>query len=149
MNRSEQQVIEIVANLDDATGEVIGHAVEALLAAGALDCWTTPIMMKKRRPGVQLSVLVPPEVCDAMARRVIELTGSFGVRYRGWDRLVLDRRHETVCTPFGEVRVKIGSLDGREVVRKVEFDDAAKAAAKHGAPLRTVIEAALKGTGDE
>lgn len=149
MNQSEQQVIEIVANLDDATGEVIGQAVEALLAAGALDCWTTPIMMKKQRPGVQLSVLIPPEVCDAMARRVIELTGSFGVRYRVWDRIVLDRRHETVNTPFGPVRVKIGSLDGREVVRKVEFDDAAKAAAKHGVPVRTVIDAALKGIGDE
>ncbi|MFA7237898.1 MAG: nickel insertion protein [Phycisphaeraceae bacterium] len=149
MDNSPTQVIEIVANLDDATGEVIGHAVEALLAAGALDCWTTPIMMKKQRPGVQLSVLIGVDQRDVMARLMIELTGTFGVRFRGWNRVVLDRRHETVTTPFGPVRVKIGSLDGREVVCKVEFDDAAKAAAKHGVPARTVIDAALKGTGDE
>lgn len=149
MDNSPTQVIEIVANLDDATGEVIGQAVEALLAAGALDCWTTPITMKKQRPGVQLSVLAAVDQRDAMARLVIELTGTFGVRFRVWDRLVLDRRHETIGTPFGPVRVKIGSLDGREVARKVEFDDAAKAAAQHGVPVRTVINAALKGIGDE
>jgi uncharacterized protein (DUF111 family) len=56
---------------------------------------------------------------------------------------VLQRRHETVQTPYGPLRVKVGSLDGSDVLRKVEFDDAAEAATRHGVPVRTVIAAAL------
>lgn len=147
MQQSETQVIEIVANIDDVTGEVIGQAIDALLADGALDCWTTPIMMKKQRPGVQLNVLIAADQRDAITRRIMELTGTFGVRFREWDRMVLDRRHETIDTPYGSVRVKIGSLGGKDVSRKVEFDDAAQAAAKHGVPVRVVIAAALGGGG--
>lgn len=135
-------VFEIVANLDDASGEVIGAAVESLLAEGALDAWTTAIGMKKDRPGVMVSLLCKAEDRDRLARRLIELTGSFGVRFREWDRLVLDRRHETAQTPYGPIRLKVGSLDGRVVASKPEFEDVLRAAQSHGIPVRQVLDSA-------
>ena len=138
---SPEQVVEIAANLDDVTPEVIGQAVGALLAEGALDVWTTAIAMKKQRPGVCLSLLCHPADCECLARRVIDLTGSFGVRYRTWDRLVLDRRIETVDTPFGPMPIKLGLMDGRVVTAKPEFDVAAALAAQHNQPVRVVLAA--------
>lgn len=141
MPATPTHVIEIAANLDDASGEVVGAAMEALLQAGALDVWTTPIGMKKQRPGVCLSLLCEPARCDVLARCMIELTGSFGVRYRTWDRLVVERRHETVQTPYGALRVKVGRLDGRDLVRKIEYDDARRAADSAGVSVRVVLDA--------
>ena len=148
MTSSAVQVFEIAANLDDVSGEVVGAAVEALLAEGALDCWTTAIGMKKDRPGVMVSVLCNAEERDRLARRLIELTGSFGVRFREWDRLVLDRRHETVQTPYGPIRLKVGSLDGREMAVKPEFEDVRRAAEAQGVTVRRVLEAVRQGGGE-
>ncbi len=134
-------VAEIAVNLDDLTPEVIGHVAQSLLDEGALDVWTTPIMMKKQRPGVCLSLLCAPGDRDRLALRVIDLTGSFGVRFRAWDRLVLERRFETVETRFGTMRVKVGVEAGRVVTAKVEFDDAAALAAQHGQPVRVILAA--------
>lgn len=132
-------VCEIAVNLDDVSPEVLGHAHAALLDDGALDVWTTAIHMKKQRPGVCLSLLCATEDRDRLARRVIELTGSFGVRCRAWDRLVLERRTQQADTPFGPVRIKLGRLDGKPVTAKPEFDDVAALAARHGVALRTVL----------
>lgn len=139
MEQAAEQIVEIVTHLDDASGEVVGHATAALLAEGSLDVWTTPVSMKKNRPGVMLSLLCLEADSARLARRVMELTGSFGVRYRAWDRLVLHRRHETVETPYGPVRVKIGELDGKIIARKPEFQDVLKAAAAHGVSPRQVL----------
>lgn len=148
MSATPTQVIEIAANLDDASGEVIGAAIDALLEAGALDVWTTPIGMKKQRPGVCLSLLCEPEKRDLLARCLIELTGSFGVRFRPWDRLIVERRHETVATAYGDLRVKVGQLDGRDVVHKIEYDDAKRAAVAAGVSVRSVLEAGRAAIGD-
>jgi len=140
-----QRVVELVVNLDDATGEVIGDATQTLLAEGALDVWTTPITMKKQRPGVMLSVLAPadpPEVAQATAKRILELTGSFGVRWREWDRVVLDRQHVTVSTPFGDVPIKVGRLDGKNITAQPEFDAARALAQTAGVTVRQVMDAA-------
>ena len=135
------RVVELVVNLDDVTGEVIGQACETLLAEGALDVWTAAIQMKKQRPGVQLSVLTREDDAAPTARRVLELTGSFGVRYRAWDRLVLEREHETVATPYGTLPVKVGRLEGQPVSARPEFEPARVAAAAAGVPVRTVLDA--------
>jgi len=143
MDQPPPQVVEIAANLDDASGEVVGHAIDTLLAEGALDCWATPIVMKKSRPAVTLCVLADTNDADRLSKRVIELTGSFGVRMHICNRLIVERRHEQVDTPFGSIRLKVGRLDGADVVAKVEFDDAAAAAHKHGVPPRQVMDAAM------
>jgi len=142
MDETPQRVIELSTNLDDATGEIVGHAIDALLADGALDAWATPMVMKKGRPGVTLSLLGREEDADRLARRVIDLTGTFGVRRRAWERVVVERRAERVETEYGPIAVKVGELDGRVVVCKAEFDAVVAAAERHGAPVREVLAAA-------
>ncbi len=145
-------VTEIVVNLDDVSGEVIGDAQQALLAAGALDVWVTPIQMKKQRPGVMLSLLCAAAKRDELAKLMIELTGSFGVRFREWGRLVLDRRHVEVETRYGKVRVKVGEMDGKVIVARPEFEDVKRLADEQGVTAREVMEAAqaaLPGAGGQ
>jgi uncharacterized protein (DUF111 family) len=142
MIQSPTQVVELQTNLDDVTGEIIGHALETLMAHGALDAWVVPAMMKKNRPGSILCVLVAQEVADQMARRVLELTGSFGVRFRAWDRLILDRELQTVESSLGPVCLKVGRLDGRVIVAKPEFEDVRQMAQKLNRPVAEVMAAA-------
>ncbi|QDU70297.1 nickel insertion protein [Mucisphaera calidilacus] len=139
---SPSQVAELVVNLDDAPGETVGNAINTLMDAGALDAWWTPIGMKKNRPGTMLSVLVRTDDQTRFEQLLLELTGSFGLRSRTWQRAVLDRRHETVTTPFGTARVKIGSRDGIDLVARGEHDDAARCAAESNTPLR-IVQAAI------
>jgi uncharacterized protein (DUF111 family) len=141
-SNSPTAVTEIAVNLDDVTGEVLGDAQLKLLDAGALDVWTVPIGMKKQRPGVMLCVLCDSAKRAELARLMLRLTGSFGVRFRDWERLVLDRRHETVNTRFGDIRIKIGSLDGELVSAQPEFEDARELADRAGVPVRDVLRAA-------
>lgn len=142
MQKPSTRVSEIAANLDDVTGEVVGQAVDALRRAGALDVWTTPIQMKYDRPAVTLSALVETDDAVRLSELLMELTGSFGVRRREWDRVVLDRRFESIDTPFGPVRIKIGELDGRVVAVKPEYADAARAADEAGVVVRLVLDTA-------
>ncbi|MEO1237984.1 MAG: nickel insertion protein [Planctomycetota bacterium] len=139
---SPTAVVELVVNLDDATPEVVGDATQTLMDGGALDVWATPIQMKKQRPGVMLSVLCLPEVVQATARRVMELTGSFGVRFRGWDRLVLEREHVEAETRLGPVSVKLGRLDGELVTAQPEFDAVRALADSAEVPVRVAMDAA-------
>ncbi|MBI1369899.1 MAG: DUF111 family protein [Planctomycetes bacterium] len=142
MHQPHAQVVELAVNLDDVTGEIIGAASETLLDEGALDVWTAAITMKKNRPAVMLSMLCEASRADYFARRIIELTGSFGVRHRTWDRLVLERRIETVQTDFGPIRVKVGSLEHETLVAKPEFEDVRAAAREHHVSERLVLDAA-------
>lgn len=116
------RVVELAVNLDDVTGEQVGAAIDRLLQAGALDAWATPITMKKGRPGITLSVLAREDQRDALAKQLIEDTGSLGVRYRDWDRLVLDRAFHQRETPLGKLQLKAGSLAGQPLTVKPEFD---------------------------
>ncbi|MBB6430227.1 nickel insertion protein [Algisphaera agarilytica] len=142
------RVVELVVNLDDTTGEILGHATQTLLDQGALDVWTTPIHMKKQRPGVMLSVLSTPDAAQATARRILELTGSFGVRFREWDRLVLDREHVTAATRLGDVPIKVGSLDGTPLTAQPEFDTVRDLAATANVPVRQAMDAARAAADD-
>ena len=135
-------VVELAVNLDDVSGQVLGDVQEQLLEAGALDVWTVPIGMKKQRPGVMLCMLCQPARQDEFARLVVRLTGSFGVRFFERQRLVLNRRHEMVMTAHGQVRIKIGSLDGQVVVARPEYEDVKTLARSSGLSLRQAMEAA-------
>ena len=139
MEATPTRVYEVSANLDDTTGQVIGDAIESLLAEGALDAWATPATMKKGRPGVVLSFLCVGGDRGRLTRRLIRLTGSFGARYHASDRVVLDRRHKSVKTKYGTIRVKVGSLRGVKVVSTPEFEDVRAAAKKHGVTPHEVL----------
>ena len=116
------------------TPEAVGFAMEQLLQDGALDVYTTPIGMKKCRPGVLLTVLCRPEDRERLTQQLLRHTTTLGVRMAQLERRTLRRETRTVHTPDGDVRVKtaIGSGIARE---KVEYDDLAQLARKKGCTL--------------
>lgn len=137
-----ESVVELAANVDDATAETLAHAVAHLLTAGALDAWLTPILMKKGRPGTMVSALVRPEDAERLSLALIRQTGSFGVRRRAWDRLVVERSQHEVDTVYGPVSIKLGRLQGETLFARPEADSAAAVAAAAGVPFRVVMGAA-------
>jgi len=138
----ERDLLVMEVNLDDLTPELVADAASALLAAGALDVWTTPVIMKKGRPGIVLSALCEPAVAARLRRAFFETTSTFGVRTSPVRRAELERRSVTV--PIGEdsVRVKVGVLGGRVMSATPEHDDVAEVARRRGLPVRMVYEEA-------
>jgi len=132
----------VETNLDDVPGEVVGYLFERLLAAGALDVYTTPIQMKKSRPAVKLSVLVPPSARRAVEEALLRETPTLGVRRILMERTKLARRERVVRTPYGPIRVKAGLRDGAEIKIAPEYEDVRAAARRHAVPLIRVLEAA-------
>ncbi len=136
-------VVVLETNLDDCTPEVIGFTTERLFAAGALDVFTTPIQMKKNRPGVLLSVIASPDVVEACEAILFRETGTFGIRRHTATRSKLHREAVVVDTPFGPVKAKKGWRDGVEIVTP-EYDDCARIAREKDVPLRAVYDAVRK-----
>lgn len=137
-----ETVMELSVNLDDCTGEVVGRAIGRLLSAGCLDAWATPIVMKKSRPAWTLSALCELRDVGSVEKLLFAETTTFGIRRRPCRRSRLERRFETVETPFGPIRVKVGRLGGRTVTASPEFDDCAAAADAHHVGVREVQAAA-------
>jgi uncharacterized protein (TIGR00299 family) protein len=131
-------------NLDDINPEILGHFVEHALAAGALDVFHTAIQMKKNRPGILLTVLCAEADADRFSELLLRETSSFGVRRYTAERRKLARKFVAVHTPYGEVSVKVGRLDGRVVQAAPEFESCKKVAAESNVPLKEVYEAALR-----
>ena len=130
-------VLELSCNLDDMTGEAIGFAMEQLLDAGALDVFTTPIGMKKNRPGVMLTVLCRPGEKATIVPLIFRHTTTLGIRETLLHRHTLSRKTETVQTPYGPIRQKIS--EGYGVRRcKYEYEDVAAIARKEETSLEQV-----------
>ena len=120
---------EIRFNVDDMTGEEIGYATGIFMENGALDVFTTPVGMKKNRPGILITLVVKPEDKEKFAKLIFEHTTTIGFRYIAMDRFRLDRREEKVMTRYGEVSVKVS--EGFGVTKaKPEYDDVAGIAGK-------------------
>lgn len=132
--RSEAMVL-LECNVDDVTGEVLAHTITQLLAAGANDAWVTPIVMKKGRPAHTVAALATPASVAAVGEVLAAETGSLGVRSTTVERWAASRTVEVVDLDGHPVRVKV--TPGGRV--KVEFDDAAAAAAALGVPVREVL----------
>jgi hypothetical protein len=131
------------ANVDDATGELAANWIEALLAAGALDAWATPITMKKGRPALTISALAPLHRADAVAAAMLRETTSLGVRRHDVTRLERPRTLEHVATRYGRIPVKVAGGPFGPAQMKPEFDACAEAARAHGVPVREVLRAAM------
>jgi len=130
-------------NVDDTVPELLGALTEKLLTAGALDVFMAGIFMKKQRPGTQLTVLCEAARRDALLDTIFRGCTTFGVRTYSVDRTTLARRHESVDTPYGSVRVKIGTWHGEDITRAPEHDDCAALAAEQSISVRQVYEAAV------
>jgi len=136
-------VTVIETAVDDLTPEIIAYAVEQAAAAGALDVMTTPVQMKKNRPGHLITALCRLEDAERISGVLLRETSALGVRMRQEKRRILQRRFETVSTPWGEVRVKIGLLNGEVANRAAEYEDCRRIAQEHGVPLKTVMQEAI------
>jgi uncharacterized protein (TIGR00299 family) protein len=134
----------VEANLDDATGELVGHAIARLLEAGALDAWAVPITMKKGRPGLVLSALATPASVSALESVLLRETSSIGLRRHAVSRTERPRELVEVSTEFGVLPVKISRGPFGPPQIKPEFDACARAADAHGVPVRVVLARALE-----
>jgi pyridinium-3,5-bisthiocarboxylic acid mononucleotide nickel chelatase len=128
------------ANIDDAPGELLGAAVERLLAAGALDAWLEPIVMKRGRGAYKACALVLSGDRERLVRLLMRETGTLGVRHHAVGRVTAGRRVVEVELPYGRCRIKVGSLDGEDFVVSPEYADAARLASETGLPLPRVYD---------
>jgi uncharacterized protein (TIGR00299 family) protein len=132
----------IETNLDDMSPQIYGYLVDRVLAAGALDVFSTPVQMKKNRPGTLVTILCEQAHVARMIDLVFRETTTIGVRTHDVRRKVLDRELVPVETAFGEVRVKISRMNGSVLNATPEYEDCQRIAAEKGIPLRQVIAAA-------
>jgi len=145
--RGDAVVIE--ASIDDMDPRIFGEVSANLFAAGALDVTLIPMQMKKHRPGTLLSVLARPELEGLLTGIVLRETTTLGVRSHDVRRTELERRHETVQTRFGSVRVKLGLLGDDVVNLSPEYDDCERAAHERGVPVKDVLTAAIAAAADQ
>ena len=140
-------VAVLEANLDDLNPEILGHFVEKALAAGALDVFYTPVQMKKNRPGSLLTVLCAETEADRFCELILRETSTFGVRRHLTERRKLMRESATVKTPYGEIQVKFGKLDGKIIQAAPEFESCKKLAEQSKVPLKQIYDAAKEALG--
>ena len=138
------RIAMLETNVDDCSGEILGHFIETALAAGALDVFYTPVQMKKNRPGVLLTVLCAETDADQFTEMILRETSAFGVRRTVAERRKLRREFTEVKTRFGKVTVKLGKLNGRIVQATPEFESCKKAAVRAKVALKQVYEAASR-----
>jgi uncharacterized protein (TIGR00299 family) protein len=132
------------ANLDDITPQVFGYVIGRLLEEGALDTFGMPVQMKKNRPGMLLTVLCKPEDANRFTELIFRETTTLGVRCREERRQTLARRWENVSTQWGEIRIKIASMNGTVTNYAPEYEDCRRVAAEHRVPLKQVMQEATR-----
>ena len=138
-----EDLLVLESNLDDATPQVLGYLMDRSLELGALDCWFTPVQMKKNRPGILVSILCRRGEKVPLAELLYRETTTIGIRVRGVQRESLPREVRKVSTMYGTISVKTAYLNGETVNVMPEYDDVAAAATEHGVPFNAVWEAAL------
>jgi uncharacterized protein (TIGR00299 family) protein len=135
----DRSTVLLETNIDDMTGETLGYVQERLLSAGALDVWTTPILMKKNRPAVTLSVLARSDDESRIARLMMTESSTLGIRRKPIERYVADREIRKIETEFGEVSVKVKLIEGLVVGIHPEYEECREIAIRTGQPLREII----------
>ncbi|MGH9517643.1 MAG: nickel pincer cofactor biosynthesis protein LarC [Terriglobales bacterium] len=141
---SQEPISVLEANLDDMNPQVFGYVMARLFEAGALDVFGMAVQMKKNRPGTLLSVLAKPDDAAKLAQIIFAETTTLGVRRREEHRNVLARKWQTVSTRFGDVRIKIASLNGAVSSYAPEYEDCRRIAAEQRIPLKLVMQEAVR-----
>jgi uncharacterized protein (TIGR00299 family) protein len=139
-----QDTMLIEANIDDMNPEWYPAVQQKLFAAGALDVYYVPVVMKHGRLATQLSVLCEPGKEATLLEVLFRETTTLGARFTRWQRLCLERRWETVQTRYGEVRLKIGIWNGKELTASPEYADCWARAQECGVPVKSVYEEAVR-----
>jgi uncharacterized protein (DUF111 family) len=149
-NMEELQDIEnqsltlIETNLDDISSEILGYVMERAFEHGALDCWFTPIQMKKSRPATMISILCENENRAVMSELLFLETTTLGVRISEILRACLPREKRRLKTEFGAVDLKIARLGEKIVNVKPEFESLKKAAVNSGLSLKEIEKKVLR-----
>ena len=138
------EIMELQTNLDDLNPELAGAALESLFRAGALDAFFTAVQMKKNRPGVLVTVLSRPQDAAMLGRILLAETGAFGFRMHATQRRKLKRETASIETPFGEVQIKLGYLDGRLLHAAPEYESCRTAADRAKVSVRETFLTAAK-----
>jgi pyridinium-3,5-bisthiocarboxylic acid mononucleotide nickel chelatase len=141
---SNELITVLEANLDDMNPQVFGYVIDRLLLEGALDVFGVPVQMKKSRPGMLLKVLCKPEDAAKLKHLIFTETTTLGMRQREEYRETLSRKWITVGTRWGEVRLKIASMNGTVTNYAPEYEDCRRIAAEHHVPLKSVMQEALQ-----
>ncbi|HEY2411887.1 MAG TPA: nickel pincer cofactor biosynthesis protein LarC [Pirellulaceae bacterium] len=141
---ASDQIWMLETNLDDISGEIIGHTSAKLFEAGSLDVYTTSIHMKKNRPGVLLSVLAPADLIAKLEKIIFRETGTLGIRRWAASRHKLDRRPHTVETPFGPIEGKLAVIPDGGTSFSPEFESCRRIANEKNVPIKDVYEAAAR-----
>jgi uncharacterized protein (TIGR00299 family) protein len=141
--KASQTVTVLETALDDLSPQLLAYVTETALAQGALDVMLTPVIMKKGRPGTLLTILCDEANSSKLQHLILIETSTLGIRIRQDHRTCLDRSHVTVQTPYGDIRMKIGSLAGEERNAAPEFEDCRKAASEHKVAVKQVQQAAI------
>ena len=139
-----ENISVLEANLDDLNPQVFGYVMDRLLDEGALDVFGVPVQMKKNRPGTLLTVLSKSEDAEKLVQLLFAETTTLGVRRREESRQTLARRWESVRTEWGEVRIKIASMNGTVTNYAPEYEDCRRIASAHHVPLKTVMQEAAR-----
>ena len=139
-----EEIAVLEANVDDMSPQVFGYVMEQALQQGALDVFGTPVQMKKNRPGMLLTVLCRPEDSQRLTKMILAETTTLGVRMRKETRAALTRRHISINTKWGEVRMKLANLNGSISNYAPEYEDCRRIAQEQHVPLKTVMQEAIK-----
>ncbi|MDP6625963.1 MAG: nickel pincer cofactor biosynthesis protein LarC, partial [Nitrospinota bacterium] len=137
---SEEDIFVLETNIDDMNPEFYDIVIEKLFQAGAVDVFLTPIIMKKNRPAIKLSVLTQKQNVKALANEVLKNTTSFGIRFYPVERVMLEREFKEIETGFGKVKVKIGKRDGEIFHISPEYEQCKEISKKQGIPIKKVYE---------
>jgi uncharacterized protein (TIGR00299 family) protein len=140
----EEDITILEAHVDDMTPQLFGYMMDRALQEGALDVFATSVQMKKNRPGMLLTVLCRPEDAQRLTRVMFAETTTLGVRRREEKRARLARRHLTVSTRWGEIRMKVANLNGSVSNYAPEYEDCRRIAEQQHIPLKAVMQEALK-----
>ncbi|MHB8483089.1 MAG: nickel pincer cofactor biosynthesis protein LarC [Nitrospiria bacterium] len=136
---NQDQVYQIETHIDDLNPQIYETLIEHLLQEGALDATLTPIIMKKGRPAILLTILSPPEALLKIAEKVFRETTSLGFRIQKLNRLMLKREEKKIKTSWGWVRVKRSFL-GKEIRTIPEYEDCKRIAEKYRKPLKEMMK---------
>jgi uncharacterized protein (TIGR00299 family) protein len=141
---AEEAIAVLEASIDDLNPQVFGYVMDRALAEGALDAFGTQLQMKKNRPGTLLTVLAKPGDAERLAKLIFAETSTLGVRIRQEQRRALGRRWVSVQTRWGEVRMKVASLNGSITNYAPEYEDCRKIAGEQHLPLKSVMQEAIR-----
>jgi uncharacterized protein (TIGR00299 family) protein len=142
---AQRETISVLeANVDDMNPQVFGYLLDRALELGALDVFGTPVQMKKSRPGMLITILCKPQDAQRLTKLIFSETTTLGVRMREEKRTALLRRSLSVQTQWGEVRMKVGRLNGATTNYAPEYEDCRRIAETNQVPLKAVMQEAVR-----